>query len=512
MSRSEPETPQHEIAIIGAGLSGIGMGIALMRAGLHDFVILERADDVGGTWRDNTYPGVGVDIPAQAYQFTYELKPDWSGVYARGEEVQSYVRQCVERYGVRPHVRFDSEVVERIWDAERMLWRLRLPSGEVTARFVVSAIGPFVDPKPPGIPGLEDFGGSVIQSARWDHSYDLEGKRAAIVGTGASAVQIIPKVAPVLAHLDVYQRTPIWVAPKWNPRTPRALQALYRRVPPIQRLARATATGLAEFVLIFMVINHRRVPFIAHTLEGWMRRAWYRSQIPDPELRAKLTPAYGFGCKRPAVSNTYLRAFTRDDVDLVTEPIERITAVGVRTADGREREIDVLILATGFHLATDPENFIRTPVRGRDGFDLATFYAANRSHSYEGISMPMLPNHFMMFGPYGWTGGTWHTLVETTSAHIIRVIKEARRRGAREVEVTPEATERWTEFVRGRLEKSLWQTNNCGVANSYYFDRHGDTPFLRPTTSIQARRASRRFPLSDYRFATANADGSRVRT
>ncbi|MCW3066138.1 MAG: putative monooxygenase [Solirubrobacterales bacterium] len=493
------EAPQHEVAIIGAGLSGIGMAIALRRAGIEDFVILERAGDVGGTWRDNTYPGIGVDIPAQAYQFSYELKPDWSGVYATGAEVKAYVDQLVEHHGVRPFVRFHSEVTERVWDAEQQLWRLKLSGGEVTARFVIGAIGPFVDPKPAEIPGLDDFRGKVIQSARWDHDYDLAGKRAAIVGTGASAVQIIPEIAKVVGHLDVYQRTPIWVAPKFNPRTPERVKALYRRVPALQNLVRATATGGAEFVLIFMVVNHRRVPFVARKIASLHER-FYRSQVPDPELRRKLTPSYGFGCKRPAVSNTYLRAFTRDNVELVTDSIERVTATGVETVDGRRRDVDVLILATGFRLASDPENFRRTPVRGRGGFDLATFYAEHRLQSYEGVSVPGLPNHFMMFGPYGWTGGTWHTLVETTSAHIVRVIREARRRGALEVEVRQEATDRWTDFVRRRLSNSLWRYNNCAPANSYYFDHHGDTPFLRPTSSLQARRAARKFPFEDYRF------------
>jgi cation diffusion facilitator CzcD-associated flavoprotein CzcO len=509
MSRLSPqeqgEVPQHEVAVIGAGLSGVGMGIALRQAGIQDFVILERAGDVGGTWRDNTYPGVGVDIPAQAYQFSFELKPDWSGVFAAGSEVQSYVQRTTDRYGVRPHIRFHAEVRERIWDAENQLWRLRLDGGEVTARYVVGAIGPFVEPKAPEIPGLESFSGKVLESARWDHGYDLAGKRVAIVGTGASAVQIIPKVALQVERLDVYQRTPIWVAPKFNPRTPEVAKSLYRRMPAVQNLVRRFATGATEVIVVFMVVNHQRLPFIARGLQRSLRNGWYRSQVPDPELRSKLTPSYGFGCKRPAVSNTYLRTFTRENVDLVTAPIERVTESGVVDAGGRTREVDALILATGFRLASDPEVYRHTPIRGRDGFDLASSYQRDRLSSYEGVSLPRLPNHFMMFGPYGWTGGTWHQLVETTSAHVVRVIREARRRGAAEVEVTQEATDRWTEFVRGRLEHSLWKTNNCGPAHSYYFDHHGDTPFLRPTSAAQAKHASRTFPLEDYRFTPAHA-------
>jgi len=266
---------------------------------------------------------------------------------------------------------------------------------------------------------------------------------------------------------------------------------------------RKAMTGLAEFILIFMVVNYRRLPWIAEGYARMLRDRWYRSQIADPELRRKLTPEYGFGCKRPAVSNGYLRAFTRDNVALVTDRIARVKSGGVQTDDGVTRDVDVLILATGFRLANDPANYVRTPVRGRDGFDLATFYEEHRAVSYEGISLPGLPNHFIMFGPYGWTGGTWHELVETTSTHIVRVIKEARRRGAAQLEVRAEAAERWTARMRHRLENSLWQHSACSLSNSYYFDHHGDTPFLRPTSSLQARRAARAFPLEDYDYTPA---------
>jgi cation diffusion facilitator CzcD-associated flavoprotein CzcO len=206
------------------------------------------------------------------------------------------------------------------------------------------------------------------------------------------------------------------------------------------------------------------------------------------------------GCKRPSVSNHYLRTFNRDNVELVTDPIERVTPAGVRTADGRERPVDVLVLATGFRMASDPENYRRTPVRGRNGFDLATHYAENRLKSYEGVSMPELPNHFMIFGPYGWTGASWHVLVETAARHIIRVIRECRERGATEVEVSREATDRFHALVEKRMSRSLWFQSNCATSNSYYFDHHGDVPFLRPTSGRQAHRASKTFPLEDYSY------------
>jgi cation diffusion facilitator CzcD-associated flavoprotein CzcO len=492
--------PDHEIAIIGAGLGGIGMAIALRRAGLEDFVILERASDIGGTWRDNTYPGLTVDIPAQAYQFSFELNPDWSHVYARGAEVKAYIDRCADRYDVRRFVRLDSEVIARRWDEPEHLWRLELPDRELTARFVISAVGAFVNPQPCAIEGLERFGGDVLHSAAWDHSVALEGRRAAIVGTGASAVQIIPQVARSLARLDVYQRTPIWVGPKLDLPTPRPVRRLFRRAPAVQDAVRRATTRVVEAGLVGLVVHHDQLGWITRSA-GWLaRNVWYPLQVPDRALRGRLVPDYEVGCKRPSVSNGYLRAFTRSNVELITTPIERITATGVRTVDGTEREVEVLILATGFRLATDPENWRRNPVRGRAGFDLACFYTEHRARSYEGVSLPGLPNHFMIFGPYGWTGGTWHQLVETAAHHIIRVIREARRRGATSVEVSEEAAERWTRFATERLGRSLWRAGSCERSHSYYFDHHGDTPFLRPTSSRQAWHAARSFPLEDYRF------------
>jgi cation diffusion facilitator CzcD-associated flavoprotein CzcO len=496
-------TADHEVAIVGAGLGGIGMAIALRRAGIEDFVVLERAADIGGTWRDNTYPGIAVDIPAQAYQFSYELKPSWTRVFAGGAEVKAYIDHCADRYGLRRFIRLDCEVLSRTWDEQAHLWRLQVPGGELTARFVVSAIGAFVNPKPAAIEGLDDFRGALLQSAAWDHSVELAGKRAAIIGTGASAVQIIPEIAPEVARLDVYQRTPIWVGPKLDPPTPRAVQRLYRRFPRIQQRVRAGVTRAIEAGLVGLVVHHDELGWITRAA-GWLaRNVWYRIQVRDPEVRRRLTPDYEVGCKRPSVSNTYLRSFNRANVELISEPIERITPTGVCTADGRRREIDVLILATGFRLATDPENYTSNPVRGRDGFDLATFYTENHVRSYESVSLPGLPNHFMIFGPYGWTGGTWHVLVETASHHILRVIEEARRNGATAVEVREEAAERWTRFAVERLSRSLWHVGLCATSNSYYFDHHGDTPFLRPTSSKQAWRAARTFPLDDYAFRTA---------
>jgi len=500
-SNGNRPAPDHEVAIIGAGLSGLGMASALKRMNIQDFVIFERAGDVGGTWRDNTYPGIGVDIPVFAYQFSYELKPDWSRFFPKGEEVKAYVDDYTDKYAIRPHIRFNSEVRSRTWDEANHLWRLDVGGEEVTARFVISAIGAFVDPKPAEIPGLDDFEGKLIHSARWDHGYDLAGKRVAIVGTGASAVQIIPSIAPEVARLDVYQRTPIWVSPKFDPEIPGWMKRLFALVPFTERIARALASAGTELIIVWMSLNFRRFPFIVRSVERRNIR-FLKSQVKDPELRRKLTPTYGMGCKRPSISNDYLRTFNRDNVELITDEIERVTPGGIRTADGTERELDALVLATGFRLASDPENYRRTPVRGRDGFDLATQYEQHRLKAYESISMPGLPNHFMIFGPYGWTGASWHVLVQTASTHITRVLGEAYRRGATHVEVSEQATDRYHAKVLERMVSSLWFSNRCDGANSYYFDHHGDVPYVRPTSGREAQRAARNFPLDDYRYRT----------
>ena len=319
---------------------------------------------------------------------------------------------------------------------------------------MVSAIGAFVDPKPCEIAGLDDF-------ARQGHPLGAlgprrttsRGKRVAIVGTGASAVQIVPAIARDVARLDVYQRTPIWVGPKFDPKIPGWLKTLFRRVPVTQRVTRAVASAIVEFILIFLVVNYRRVPFAQGWIENSNKR-FLKQSVRDPELRRKLTPDYGMGCKRPSVSNHYLRTFNRDNVELVTDPIERVTPGGHpdgrRTASGRST-CSCWPPASGWRPTR------RTTAARRCAAATAstwpTHYAENRLKSYEGVSMPELPNHFMIFGPYGWTGASWHVLVETASRHITRVIRECRARGATQVEVTPEATDRFHALVEKRMSQ-----------------------------------------------------------
>ncbi|WP_016890500.1 flavin-containing monooxygenase [Mycobacteroides abscessus] len=490
----------HEVVIIGAGLSGIGVARDLLRAGVSDITIFERAAAVGGTWRDNVYPGIGVDVPAQAYQFRDACNPEWSRFYAKGPEVLAYIERLTDDFGVRALVRFNSEVGERHWDDDADLWRMKVNGKDVTARFVVVAAGPFPEPKPAELPGLDDFAGTILKSASWDQRVDLAGKRVAIIGTGASAVQIIPEIAREVGRLDVYQRTPIWIFPKFDPTTPRAVKTFFRRVPLAQRLLQEGLELVYAGVLVYGVMYYANVKIVPQAVSSFLRNVTYRMAVPDRELRAKLTPDYDFGCKRPAVSSSYLQTFTRDNVDLITDPIETITRTGIRTRGGAQRDIDVLVLATGFRLFYDPQIYRDTPVTGRDGFDLGDFYAHQLPQSYHGISIPGLPNYFQVFGHYGWTGGTWHSVVDTAGAHISRVIAQAQRLGATDVEVRRQAAADWTAQVRGRYATSLFQVGNCATANSYYFDHNGESAYIRPMSTQAARRSSRTFPLHDYAF------------
>ncbi|NMN98905.1 flavin-containing monooxygenase [Antrihabitans stalactiti] len=497
--------PDHHVVIIGAGLSGIGTAIELQRNGIHDIVLLERASDIGGTWRDNTYPGVGVDIPAHAYQFSYEMNPEWSRVFAKGHEVKTYIDHLADHYGLRASIRLNRDVTNRQWDEAAHLWRLTVSGREITARYVISAVGCFPEPKPPTIEGLDEFTGPILRSASWDHSIPLDGKRVAVVGTGASAVQLVPEIAPLVAHLDVYQRTPIWIAPKLDFPVPELVKTLFRRIPMTERATWTLSTEAVEAFLIGFGLSQARTKHVLRPGSRLMRDIWYRLQVADDRTRRALTPTYDFGCKRPAVSNTYLSTFNRGNVDLVTDPIERVSATGIVTTDGVHRPADVLVLATGFRTATDPEVYRRTPLRGRDGFDLADYFANNRARSYEGIAIPGLPNYFMVFGPYGWVGGTWHQLVETASTHIARVLTEAQQRGATAVEVREHAADTWTRWAADRMTHSVWAPGSCQTANSYYFDQFGENTFLRPATARHARTSAHTFALDDYQFECTKA-------
>ena len=492
--------PPLDVAIVGAGFSGIGAGIALRRAGFDDFAILEEGEGVGGAWHWNTYPGIQVDIPSFCYQFSFDQRSDWSRVYAPGDELKAYAEDCVDRYGLRTRIRLNTRVTGAAWADGERVWHLTTEQGEtVTARFVIGATGVLSRPKLPA--GLDAFAGTAMHTARWDDAVDLRGKRVALIGAGASAVQVVPAIAPVVRELTVFQRTPIWCLPKFDAPVPGTLRAALGRVPGVQHATRLVAQAYVE--LTFPVPAHyTTVVPVAKGAERLVHRR-LRKQVRDPVTRDKLTPRYGLGCKRPGFSNDYLRTFNRPNVHLETGPIERFTADGLRTAAGDRGPFDVLILATGFK-GFEPGNMPPYPVRGRDGADLDSFWAENRFQAYQGVSVPRFPNMFMIVGPYGFNGASYFSLIESQSRHIVRCLKEARRTAATRVEVTPEANGRYFADMLRRRPRQVFFQGRCGGSNSPYFDRRGDVP-LRASTTLEVMWDSARFDLGDYEFDAPGA-------
>jgi cation diffusion facilitator CzcD-associated flavoprotein CzcO len=489
--------PDHETVIVGAGFSGIGTAILLDNAGMGDYLLIEAADGCGGTWHWNTYPGIAVDIPSFSYQFSFEQSADWTRTYAPGRELKAYAEHCVDRYGLRARIRFNTKVLGAVFDTDSDLWRIETDSGDtVTARFLVNAGGVLTTPQLPDIDGVDSFAGVTMHTARWDHGQDLAGKRVAIIGTGASAVQVIPELAPIVEHLSVFQRTPIWCFPKADaPLSPTARRAM--RLPGGKAVQRLLSQAYVELTFPlaaqYFTVNPmaKRAPKLG--------RAYLRKQVKDPVVRTKLTPRYAVGCKRPGFHNTYLSTFNRDNVSLVTEPIDKITGSGVATADGRYHDAEVLILATGFKVM-DPDGVLTYSVTGLQDRTLSEFWNDHRMQAYEGVSLPGFPNFFTVFGPYGYVGSSYFALIESQSHHIVRCLRHAQDRGASRVEVTQEANDRYfAEMMRKRHRQIFWQ-DSCQQANSYYFDKNGDVP-LRPATTLEASWRSRRFPLDDYAFS-----------
>lgn len=497
MSKTESIRPDHEVIIIGGGFSGIGAGIRLDQEGFSDFLILEQDNGIGGAWHANTYPGVAVDIPSLSYSFSFEKNPYWSRLYAPGHELKAYAEHCVDKYDLRRRIRLNTGVAGAAFDEKHNIWTLQLAQGgTLTARHVIAATGVLTKPKYPDIPGMDSFAGQRMHTARWDHAVDLRGKRVAIIGTGASALQVIPEIAPSVAHLTVFQRTPIWVMPKPDAEVPEPVQSFMAKLPALQWTARMASQAMVEATFV-LTAQYDRYLHAAKLFEriglDYLQRA-----VHDPVVRDKLTPRYGMGCKRPSMSNSYLQAFNRPNVQLETNGIVAIEPAGVRTADGVLHEIDVLICATGFKVF-ESGNMPPFPVAGVGRRDLDAWWDQNRYQAYEGVSVPAFPNYFMILGPNGYNGASYFQLIEMQTRHIARCLIHARSRGATRIEVTPEANERYFRDMLKRRPNQVFFRNNCDNANSYYFDKHGDVP-LRPATSVEAHLRSRLFSFGDYAF------------
>ncbi|AIY18277.1 FAD-dependent oxidoreductase [Pimelobacter simplex] len=496
----------HDAVIVGAGFGGMGAAIELHRQGYDDLVILEREDDLGGTWHVNRYPGLAVDIPSSTYSYSFEPNPHWSRLFAPGAELKKYAGHVADKYGLRRHMRFGTVVEGARWDEDAAAWEVTLAGGEVVrGRFLLTATGFLSQPKLPDIPGVEDFAGTVVHTTRWDDDIELAGKRVGIIGTGATAVQLIPELAKVADHLTVYQRTPIYVSPKLDGPVPGVVRGAFAKVPLTQKATRLVGTSILEVMMVAGVLHFRDLPW-ANAAGKRVCAAHLARQVKDPVLRAKLTPDYDFGCKRPTFSNTYYPTFTKPHVDLETIAIDHVDAGGIVTSDGNRTDLDVLVLATGFNLWD--VNFPAIQVVGREGRDLGKWWRDNRFCAYEGITVPKFPNFFSLNSPYSYSGLSYFTTIETQMAHMGRVLGAMRQRGADIVEVTEEANDQFLDRMTGLLDNSVFNAGSCSTARSYYFNQHGEAVLLRPTSTLSAAREATRFPLDHYTFTGARVSAS----
>ncbi|MGH3754527.1 MAG: flavin-containing monooxygenase [Pseudonocardiaceae bacterium] len=481
------EQAHHRVIVIGTGFAGLGMAIRLRQQKMTDFVVLERAADVGGTWRDNSYPGCACDVPSQLYSFSFELNPSWSRSFSGQQEIWDYLRHCADRYGLRPHIRFHHEVLEAAWDHAGRRWRVRTNRGELTCDVLITGTGALSDPSVPDIPGMECFQGKVFHSARWDADYDLRGRRVAVVGTGASAIQFVPQIQPKVASLTLFQRTPPWIMPRGDRGIRAFEQRLYRAAPGLQRLVRAGIYCGRESLVPGFAVNPRLLR-VAEVIA----RAHLRRQVPDPALRASLTPDYAIGCKRILISNDYLPSLTRPNVDLVSSGLARAGVDWVQAADGTRRVVDAVIFGTGFHVTDMP---IAARIRGREAKTLADVWS-HGAQAHRGTTVAGFPNLFMLVGP---NTGLGHSsmiyMIECQVAYTIDALRYLRRTGAAAVEVRPQAQAAYNEAVQRRMDGTVWTSGGCA---SWYLDTHGHNTTLWPTFTWRFRQATRRFQPAEY--------------
>ena len=473
------------VAIIGAGFAGLGMAIHLQRQGMGSYLVFERRDGVGGTWRLNDYPGCCCDVPSHVYSYSFELNPKWTRGFAPQHEILEYLEHCADKYGVRPNLRLGHEVLGGHWDDDASRWVIETSQGTFTADVAVHAGGALSEPKDPDIPGLDTFEGTTFHSATWDHGHDLDGERVAVIGTGASAIQFVPAIQPRVGRLHLFQRTPPWVMPRWDHRITDVEHALLR-LPHMPKLVR----GALYWSLETRVIGFRR-PRIMKIADRMAR--WHlKRQVPDPELRRKLMPDYTMGCKRILISDDYYPSLTKDNVEVVTDGIAEIRPRSIVTKDGTEREVDTIIFGTGFSVTDQP---IAHRVRGRDGRTLAEHWAGGMM-AYKGTTIAGFPNFVIMTGPNTGLGhNSMVFMIESQLAYVMDALRELDQRGATRFEVRRDAVERYNEHLQRELEGTVWTAGHC---HSWYLDDTGRNTTLWPTFSYSFRRQTQRFDAQAY--------------
>ncbi|MYZ07950.1 NAD(P)-binding domain-containing protein [Streptomyces sp. SID2999] len=482
---------EHEhvrVAVIGSGFGGLGAAVRLRREGITDFVVLERAGSVGGTWRDNSYPGCACDVPSHLYSFSFAPNPDWPRTFSGQEHIRAYLERVADDFDLRRHLRFDSEVKLMTWDEDELRWHIETASGSLTADVVVSATGPLSDPKIPEIPGLDSFPGRVFHSARWDHDFDLRGKRVAMVGTGASAIQIVPSIQPEVAQLTVFQRTPPWVMPRMDRAIGTAERRLHQALPFTARLRRGLLWGIRELQVQAFTKHPDELGLVEQLAKRNMARA-----IKDPALRAKLTPDYRIGCKRILLSSAYYPALAQPNVDVVASGVTEVRSSTVVAADGTETEVDAIVFGTGFHVTDMP---IAERVVGVGGVTLAEAWKGGME-ALRGGSAAGFPNWLSVIGPNTGLGNSSMILmIESQLNYLADYLRQLDTLGGRTaLDARPAAVDRWNRQVQERMKRTVWNTGGC---TSWYLDASGRNTTVWPGTTTEFRQATRRVDLTEY--------------
>ena len=479
----------HSVAVVGAGFAGVGAVVMLKRAGYEDVTVFERGDAIGGVWHHNTYPGAACDVPSHLYEYSFAPNPRWSRRYAPQAEIQAYLEDVARSHGVLDRIRTGTEVRAARWDDERARWLLDTSAGPHEADVLVTACGQLSVPSIPPLPGLDDFAGPAFHTARWRHDVDLRGKRVAVVGTGCSAIQVVPAIQPAVEHVAIYQRSPGWTFPKMDFAYSERTQRLFERFPALQRLDRALVFGFMELGAAAM--TDRRwllTPFRA------VARRQITHAIDDPVLRAKVTPTDEVGCKRVMLTDQWYPTLTKPNVELVTDRIDRIAPAGIVTADGTERAADVLVLATGFRT----HGFVAPmEIAGAGGRTLAQAWA-QVPRAYLGMSVPGFPNLFLLYGPNtnGGTGSVIYT-IEAGVEHVIAALRELDRARARRIELSAAAAEAFDRELRAALAGTVWHTG----CTSWYVDEHGNDPNQWPWLWSTYRRRTAALEPGAYQLS-----------
>jgi cation diffusion facilitator CzcD-associated flavoprotein CzcO len=494
---TNPPAAAPRIAIIGSGFAGIGMAIRLKRMGITSFTVYEAAADIGGTWRDNTYPGAACDVPSHLYSFSFEPNPSWSRTFGQQGEILAYLKGCARKYGIDRFIRCNARVIAARFDNAQQLWRLDLKTGEenkaretVEADVVIAASGPLSRPAMPQIAGLERFAGTLFHSARWNHDYPLEGKTVAVIGTGASAIQFVPQIQPRVGRLHLFQRTPPWIMPRPDRPVSERAQRLFRRLPFAQRLVRSAIYWQLESRAIAFVVNPK---LMKRPMQ--FGRSYLERRVKDPALRAKLAPNYVLGCKRVLLSSDYYPALAQPNVDVVTTPIREIVVDGIVTGDGTHYPVDAIICGTGFQV-----NDVGAPfdVVGAGGASLDALWRRDGPEAYLGTSIARFPNFFMMIGPNtGLSHNSMIYMIESQIQYIADCLRIMRRRGARTMDLRDDVQRAFNDRLQRDMRRSVWSTG----CRSWYLSNSGKNTALWPGFTFSFRRLTRRVRAADYRFA-----------